>query len=132
MTEKLILLFPSPVAPKGIMGRRKKRRKLAEDITNRLARVKETFAGTRWQAAWDNVSTPETLIAARLEDAGDVTVFRSKRRSNDAFQIAVEIAHLAALDRLPLGLTRVPAATTSTVSDGARRHASGPLCHQYQ
>jgi hypothetical protein len=102
MTRKLILLFPSPVAPKGTKRKKKQLAALlAEDLTNRLARVKATFTGTRWQAAWEQVSAPETLIAAHLDETGAVTLFRSKRRNNDAFQIAVEITHLSILGRLP-------------------------------
>jgi hypothetical protein len=99
MTGKLVLLFPSPVAPKGRKSVKKKLAELLkEDLTNRLGRVRTTFAGTRWQVAWERVGDPETLIAARLDGAGGITLFRSKRRNNDAFQIAVEIAHLLILE----------------------------------
>ncbi len=102
MTRKLILLFPSPVAPKGTKKKRNElAARLAEDMTNRLARVKATFSGTRWRAAWEQIGVPETLIAAHVDESGGVTVFRSKRRNNDAFQIAVEIIHLSVLGRLP-------------------------------
>ena len=99
---KLILIFFSPIVPKG--GKRRKA-ELAEafknDMATRLAGVRAVLAGTRWQAAWEKVSSPETLVAAHFDDAGGITVLRSKRRSNDAFQIGVEIAHLMALGHLP-------------------------------
>jgi hypothetical protein len=107
MTGKAILLFQSTVAPKELRGRgwldRRRRRAelLKEDLPNRLARVKTAFAGTLWQPAWEQVQDPETIIAARFEDTGGVALFRSKRRNNDAFQIAAEIAHLAILGRVP-------------------------------
>jgi hypothetical protein len=105
MTGKLILLFPSPIVPKGWRrntAKKKLRELLTEDMINRLGRVKATFAGTRWQAAWERVGNPETLIAARLDNAGGIALFRSNRRNNDAFQIAVEIVHLIMLERVTL------------------------------
>jgi hypothetical protein len=91
LTEKLILLF--------------KGSDFKEDMNDRLARAKLLFAGERWRAPMENVYHPETLVAARFDGAGGVTVFRSKRRNNDAFQIAVEIAHLASLGWLSAELT---------------------------
>lgn len=104
MTGKLILLFPSAVTQ--VWRRRGMRKKFAallvEDMTNRLAQVKATFAGTPWQAAWEGVGAPETLIAARVDRTGGITLFRSKRRNNDAFHIAAEITHLIMLERITL------------------------------
>jgi hypothetical protein len=98
LTGKLILVFPRPVLPKRPRIKRKQRpARVAEDLENRLVRVKAAFSGTRWEQAWEKIDSPSTLIAARIEDSGTVTTFRSHQRDNDMFQIAVEIAHLAIL-----------------------------------
>jgi hypothetical protein len=94
LVDKLILLFPSPT---GAL----KRSGFEEDMKNRLARVRATFEGTRWQSPLKNVTHPETIIAMCFDEAGSGTIFRSKRRNNDAYEIAVKIALLAKLSRLP-------------------------------
>jgi hypothetical protein len=105
LTGKLILVFPRPVLPTRPRIKRKERpARIAQDLENRLARVKAAFAGTLWQAACERIGNPSTLIAARFDDSGAITVFRNFEHDNDTYQVAVEIAHLAILGRLPMEL----------------------------
>lgn len=100
-TDKLIVVFP-PVLPFPGFGPGAWLKKQKDDIAVRFQRTKEAFARTKWAEAW-NVADPETIVCARLAADGGIAFTRSRRRSKDAYDLAVQMAHLGLLGALPIG-----------------------------
>jgi hypothetical protein len=103
---KLILLFPRPHPVRGVMRPRARRARQEAMLVDRLERTRAAFAGTAWEGAWKTIAAPHTVIAVRLQPSGEILVFRSDRRSNDAYQLAAEMSHLDLLGRLPVASQR--------------------------
>jgi hypothetical protein len=106
-TEKLILLFP-PVLPFPGFRHRSWLRKQMPDVLKRFDTTKAAFAGTAWEAAWNEVASPETVICVRFLADGKLAVTRSTRRSKDAYELAAELAHLGII-----GAARQPSAAAA-------------------
>jgi hypothetical protein len=96
-TPKLILLFP-PVLPFPGFRQRKWLASQTEDIQARFDLAKQSFAGTPWDAAFDAIVEPATVLCVRFDPSGGIEVTRSARRSKDAYELAAGIAHLRLLD----------------------------------
>jgi hypothetical protein len=94
----LILIWPRPLPVAG----KKKLEEIEEamklDMAARFDNVSKSFASSRWAPALAKVGSPETLVAMRFQASGGITICRSERRNNDAYQLAVEILHLDGLD----------------------------------
>lgn len=98
--EKLILLFP-PVLPFPGFRHRSWLRKQMPDVTKRFEATKAAFAGTPWEAAWNGIESPETVICVRFLTDGKLAVTRSTRRSKDAYELAAALAHLGIIGAPP-------------------------------
>jgi hypothetical protein len=108
VTAKLIVFFPRPKLDNRGIGRKftsflVRRKKSAPPqsqgtLSDRFERIKAALADTPWNGAWAQITAPDTIIAVHLEETGGITLIRSKRRNNDAYQLAAEILHLRILD----------------------------------
>jgi hypothetical protein len=108
VTAKLIVFFPRPkLDNRGIgrkftsfLARRKEsaRPQSQATLSDRFEQIKAALADTPWTDAWAQITAPDTIIAVYLEETGGIMLIRSKRRNNDAYQLAAEILHLRILD----------------------------------
>lgn len=97
-TPHLIMVWPRPAPPTGKSKPEEIDEALKADMDARLDSVRQSFADSEWAAALSRLGSPDTLVAMRFRESGGLTVFRSERRNNDAYQIAVELLHLEGLD----------------------------------
>ena len=107
-TAKLIVFFPRPKLDNRGIGRKftsflARRKESAPPqsqatLSDRFEQIKAALADTPWNDAWAQITAPDTIIAVHLEETGGIMLIRSKRRNNDAYQLAAEILHLRILD----------------------------------
>ena len=99
-TTKLILLFP-PVLPFPGFRHRTFLRKQTPDILNRFEKAKRAFKGTVWEAAFERIADPQSIVCMTFQPSGEIDVTRSARRSKDAYELAAAIAHARLIGALP-------------------------------